>query len=181
MAGKFQSIAGRVLVSHPWQRDENFCETVVLIHTHTAKDGAMGVILNRPMGQYLGQVQAEFCAGPLTGVPIHVGGPCSADRLALGGWKFAARGPAAIRFGISREEAEVLAERGEYRLFAYVGYAGWSPGQLERELRLNAWVVCPFERATAQLTEQAYWKGLLARHRPDLRLVLDSPENPGNN
>ncbi|MCE2684554.1 MAG: YqgE/AlgH family protein, partial [Verrucomicrobiae bacterium] len=67
MAGKFQSIAGRVLVSHPLQRDENFCETVVLIHTHTAKDGAMGVILNRPMGQYLGQVQAEFCAGPLTG------------------------------------------------------------------------------------------------------------------
>ena len=101
--------------------------------------------------------------------------------MALGGWKFAARGPAAIRFGISREEAEVLADRGEYRLFAYVGYAGWSPGQLEAELRLNAWVVCPFERATAQLAEQAFWKGLLVRHRPDLRLVLDSPENPGNN
>ena len=57
-----------------------------------------------------------------------------------------------------------------------LGYAGWSPGQLENELRLNAWVVCPFERATADLAEQAYWKGLLARHRPDLRLVLDSPE-----
>ena len=172
MAGKFQSIAGRVLVSHPLQRDEHFCETVVLIHTHTAADGAMGVILNRPMGQCLGQVQEEFGAGPLAGVPIHVGGPCSADRMALGGWKFSARGPAAIRYGISREEAEVLADVGDYRLFAYVGYAGWSPGQLENELRLNAWVVCPFERATAQLTEQAYWKGLLARHRPDLRLSL---------
>lgn len=181
MAGKFQSIAGRVLVSHPLQRDEHFCETVVLIHTHTADDGAMGVILNRPMGQCLGQVQDDFSVGPLAVVPIHVGGPCSADRMALGGWKFSARGPAAIRYGISREEAEALAVVGDYRLFAYVGYAGWSPGQLENELRLNAWVVCPFERATAQLTEQAYWKGLLARHRPDLRLVLDSPENPGHN
>lgn len=181
MAGTFQSIAGRVLVSHPMQRDEHFCETVVLIHAHSAADGAMGVILNRPMGQDLGQVQEEFRVGPLAGVPIHIGGPCSADRMALGGWKFSARGPAAIRYGISREEAEALAAVGDYRLFAYVGYAGWSPGQLEKELRLNAWVVCPFERATAELTEQAYWKGLLARHRPDLRLVLDSPENPGHN
>jgi hypothetical protein len=31
------------------------------------------------------------------------------------------------------------------------------------------------------LAEQAFWKGLLARHRPDLRLVLESPEDLGNN
>ncbi len=181
MAGKFQSMAGRVLVSHPLQRDEHFCETVVLLHTHDRQDGAMGVILNRPFGRALGEVQAEFADGPLARVPIHVGGPCSADRMAFGGWKFSARGPAAIRFGLSREEAEAFALAGDFRLFAYVGHAGWSPGQLENELRLNAWVVCPFERATADLAEQAFWKGLLARHRPDLRLVLDSPENPGDN
>lgn len=181
MAGKFQSMAGKVLVSHPLQRDEHFCETGVLIHSHSREDGAMGVILNRPYGQLLGQVQDEFSSSPLATVPIHIGGPCSADRMAFGGWKFAARGPAAIRFGISREEAEAFAVAGDFRLFAYVGYAGWSPGQLENELRLNAWVVCPFERATAGLAEQALWKGLLARHRPDLRLVLDSPENLGNN
>lgn len=181
MPAKFQSMAGRVLVSHPLQRDEHFCETVVLIHAHSREDGAMGVILNRPFGRLLGQVQSDFSAGALAQVPIHVGGPCAADRLAFGGWKFAARGPASIRYGISREEAEAFAVDPAFRLFAYIGHAGWSPGQLENELRLNAWVVCPFERATAGLAEQAFWKGLLARHRPDLRLVLESPEDLGNN
>lgn len=181
MARAVPSVAGKVLVSHPLQRDENFCETVVLIHTHTAASGAMGVILNRPFGGTLGSVQSEFAAGPLATIPIHIGGPCASDRLALGGWKFSARGPAAIRYGITREEAELLSADATFQLFAYVGYAGWSPGQLESELRLNAWVVCPFERTTAVLREQTYWKGLLARHRPDLRLVLDSPEDPGNN
>lgn len=181
MPGKFQSLAGKVLVSHPLQRDEHFCETVVLLHSHTHADGAMGVILNRPFGRKLGEVQADFAVGGLAEVPLHVGGPCAADRLAFGGWKFAARGPAALRYGLSREEAEACAAAGDFRLFAYIGYAGWSPGQLENELRLHAWVVCPFERATESLEEQAYWKALLARHRPDLRLVLESPEDLGNN
>ncbi len=181
MASAVQSVAGKVLVAHPLQREENFCETVVLIHTHTLADGAMGVILNRSFGGTLGSVQSEFAAGPLASVPIHIGGPCASDRLALGGWKFSARGPAAIRYGITREDAEILIPDQSFRLFAYVGYAGWSPGQLESELRLNAWVVCPFERATEALREQVYWKALLARHRPDLRLVLDSPEDPRNN
>ena len=172
------SVAGRVLVSHPMQRDNDFCETVVLIHTHTAKDGAMGVILNRPSHRLLGQAQAEFAESALANLPIHFGGPVGVNRLALGGWKFGARGPATIRYGISREEAADLAKAGDYKLFAFVGYAGWSPGQLENELRLNAWVDCPFERGTATLEERDFWKTLLAHHRPDLRLVLDSPTNP---
>jgi putative transcriptional regulator len=173
-----KSLAGRLLVSHPMQRDNDFCETVVLIHTHTAKDGAMGVILNRPSHRLLGQAQVEFAEGALANLPIHVGGPVGTNRLAFGGWKFGARGPASIRYGISREEAADLATAGDYKLFAFVGYAGWSPGQLENELRLNAWVVCPFERSTATLEERDFWKTLLAYHRPDLRLVLDSPTNP---
>ena len=43
MAGRFQSLAGRLLVSHPLQRDEHFHESVVLIHSHDRADGAMGV------------------------------------------------------------------------------------------------------------------------------------------
>lgn len=160
------------------QRDKDFCETVVLIHTHTEKEGAMGVILNRPCHRLLGHAQSEFSEGPLAHLPIHFGGPVSDNRLALGGWKFGSRGPASIRYGISREEAADLAKAGDYKLFAFVGYAGWSPGQLENELRLNAWVVCPFERSVSALEERDFWKALLAQNRPDLRLVLDSPSNP---
>jgi putative transcriptional regulator len=74
-----------------------------------------------------------------------------------------------------------LAEDGRFALRAYVGYAGWSPGQLENELRMNAWVVCPFDFACADFEEIGLWKHLLAAHRPDLRLEADSPEDPGLN
>jgi hypothetical protein len=46
---------------------------------------------------------------------------------------------------------------------------------------MNAWVVCPFDVACADLEGEALWKRLLAAHRPDLRLEADSPEDPGLN
>jgi putative transcriptional regulator len=181
MAGRFQSLAGRLLVSHPLQRDEHFHESVVLIHAHDRADGAMGVILNRPYGRTLGQAQPRLLGTPLDRLPLHFGGPVSADQLAFGGWRFATRGPAALRYGISREEAETLAGDPAFRLFGFVGYAGWDAGQLENELRLNAWITCPFDRVCARLEGEAFWKALLVKHRPDLRLAADSPEDPGLN
>jgi putative transcriptional regulator len=178
MAGRFQSLAGRLLVSHPLQRDEHFHESVVLIHAHDRVDGAMGVILNRPYGRTLGQAQPRWVGTPLDRLPLHCGGPVASDQLAFGGWRFAARGPAALRYGVTREEAEAMAGDPAFRLFGFVGYAGWDAGQLENELRLNAWITCPFDRVCARLEGEAFWKALLLKHRPDLRLAVDSPEDP---
>jgi putative transcriptional regulator len=178
MAGRFQSLAGRLLVSHPAQQDEHFRESVVLLHTHDRADGALGVILNRPFGRTLGEAQPRMAGTPLDRLPLHFGGPVAVDRMAFGGWRSAARGPAAVRYGISRDEARGLAVDPAYRLFAFVGYAGWAAGQLENELRLNAWVVCPFDRVAARLEGEAFWKALLLKHRPELRLVADSPDDP---
>jgi len=181
MPKKAPSLAGKLLVSHPLQRDENFCESVVMIHDHSEKEGAMGFIINRPCDKKLGETQSEFSNSPLAPISIQWGGPVSVDRMALGGWKFASRGPALIRYGISKEEAaKFIAETG-FQVFAYVGYAGWSPGQLENEIKLNAWVVCPFEREFAQMHGKELWKALLTKHRPDLRLTLESPPNPSLN
>ena len=65
-----------------------------------------------------------------------------------------------------------------FRIFGFVGYAGWDAGQLENELRLNAWITCRFDRVCARLEGEACWKALLLKHRPDLRLAADSPEDP---
>jgi putative transcriptional regulator len=75
----------------------------------------------------------------------------------------------------------LLARDGRFSLAAYIGYAGWSPGQLEKELKMNAWVVCPFDKLCVGFEGVELWKKLLERHRPDLRLEADSPENPGLN
>lgn len=181
MPKKSPSFAGKLLVSHPLQRDENFCESVVMIHQHSDKEGAMGFIINRPCDKKLGETQSEFFNSPLAQLSIHWGGPVAIDRMALGGWKFASRGPALIRYGISKEEAGKLIFEKNFQTYAFVGYAGWSPGQLENEIKLNAWVVCPFEREFAQMQGKELWKALLTKHRPDLRLTLDSPPNPSLN
>ena len=176
-----QSLAGQLLVSHPQLRDENFCETVILLHSHLASEGAMGVVLNRPLGRLLGQTQSEFSDSPLASIALHQGGPVGSDRLAFGGWSFPAAGPAELRYGLDQAHAVALVTAGGFQLFGFIGYAGWSPGQLEGELSQNAWVLCPFEREFAAFEGIELWKKLLERHRPDLRLEADSPENPGLN
>lgn len=181
MARAPRSLAGQVLVSHPQLRDEHFRETVVLLHSHSAEDGALGVIVNRPLGRVLGQVDSSATSETLAGVPLFEGGPVSTDRLAFGGWFFPEGGAVDVRFGLGQEDAVRLAQDGRFRLAAYVGYAGWSAGQLENELRQNAWVVCPFDAGCAEYEGIDLWKKLLERHRPDLRLEADSPENPGLN
>lgn len=181
MPRKTLSLKGKLLVSHPLQRDENFCESVVLIHEHSEDDGAVGIIINRPCDKKLGETQSEFSHGLLAQIPIQWGGPVSVDRMALGGWKFPARGSALIHYGLSKEDAEKIISVNNQKIFAFVGYAGWSPQQLENEIKLNAWVVCPFEREFEAIQGKELWKALLTKHRPDLRLTLDSPPNPSLN
>lgn len=175
------SLAGRLLVSHPQLRDDHFRETVVLLHTHSASDGALGVILNRALGRVLGQIGDTAGLLSLQGVPLFEGGPVATDRLAFGGWFFPDVGEPEVRFGLDQEAAAELALDPRFRLSAFIGYAGWSPGQLENELRMNAWVVCPFDGQHAAFEGVDFWKKLLERHRPDLRLEADSPDQPGLN
>lgn len=175
------SLAGQVLLAHPTLQDPNFRATTVLLHSHDGADGALGVILNRPLGRALGEVERRFREGPLAGVPLHVGGPVNVGQMAFGGWRFAARGPARIRYGLDEAEAAALAADPAFHLRAYVGYSGWGAGQLENELRLDAWVTHVFDRLVETTDGVELWKGWMTRARPDLRLLADSPENPGFN
>jgi putative transcriptional regulator len=175
------SLAGRLLVSHPQLRDDHFRETVVLLHTHSAEEGALGVVINRPYGRVLGQLEATMALLPLAQVPLFEGGPVATDRLAFGGWRFQSGADAEVRFGLDQAEALTLSAEGSFHLRAYIGYAGWSPGQLENELRMNAWVVCPFGPMCAEAEGVELWKNLLAEHRPELRLEADSPDDLGLN
>ena len=181
MARAPRTLAGQLLVSHPQLRDDHFRETVILLHTHEAAEGALGVIVNRPLGRVLGQIDSTAVLKPLDDVPLFEGGPVATDRLAFGGWRFPSQGEPEVRFGLGQDEAAQLIKDGRFRLSAYIGYAGWSPGQLENELRMNAWVVCPFDALCVDFEGVELWKKLLERHRPDLRLEADSPDNPGLN
>ena len=124
-----QSIAGSLLLAHPAMKDPNFRRTVVLMSAHSA-DGAMGVVMNRPMGKRLGELNGEFALGALAGVPVFSGGPVQTKQLLLVAWQNREDG-FQLHFGIEPDKAGQLVGEGGTQLRAYLGYSGWSKGQLE--------------------------------------------------
>ena len=81
-----ETLAGSLLLAHPVMRDPNFRHSVVLMSVHNA-EGAMGVVLNRPMNQRLGELNGEFALGPLAGVPLFKGGPVHPEQLIIAAWQ----------------------------------------------------------------------------------------------
>src|SRR4051812_22924204 len=82
-----KSLAGQLLLAHPALRDPNFKRTVILLSVHNA-EGAMGVVLNRPLNKQLGEVNAEFALSPLAGVPLYYGGPVNPEQLIIVSWQW---------------------------------------------------------------------------------------------
>ena len=156
-----------LLIAKPSLLDPNFRETVVLI-TQTADASTVGVILNRPTAQTHAQ----------TGETLYSGGPVMREVIVA--LFRAERAPDATVFPVLKgvyltmhpQNIEpLLAQRaGNYRL--YSGFSGWSPGQLESELRRDGWYLLPanaelvFRKDTAGMWQELVRK---ARARVALR------------
>ena len=104
-----QSIAGSLLLAHPAMKDPNFRRSVVLMSAHNA-EGAMGVVMNRPLGKRLGELNGEFALGALAGVPVFTGGPVQPKQLLLVAWQDRADG-FQLHFGIEPDKAAQLLAR----------------------------------------------------------------------
>jgi putative transcriptional regulator len=140
----------------------------------------MGVVLNRPMGKRLGQLTAEFALGPLADVPIFKGGPVETGQLLLCGWKEHEDGSGfQLMFGIDPvKAAELHAEKGVH-LRAFLGYAGWTGGQLENELKHNTWVISPLvANLLDEEQDETLWKTILSSLSHEWKLLADEPEDP---
>jgi len=134
----------------PQLSDENFARTVVLLCEHE-KDGALGLVVNRPTPFQLGQIYdgqgIEERGGEDT--PIHYGGPVQPEMgfvLYEGGRHFDGSMEVfgELRLGTSLDILRAIASgKGPRRFFFCLGYAGWAPDQLESELVRNDWLVVP--------------------------------------
>jgi putative transcriptional regulator len=147
------SLAGKLLIAMPGIGDPRFEKTVIMMCLHSDKH-ALGVVVNKPRGelklgdvlQHLGISASEDCAAR----NVLNGGPVRPDRgYVLHSDDFQTTdatqpvGPG-ICFTATRDVLEAMAGQGPGPPRHYVlalGCAGWSPGQLEHELRHNAWLV----------------------------------------
>jgi putative transcriptional regulator len=175
------TIAGSLLLAHPSLHDQNFHRSVVLISAHTREDGALGVIINRPLERTLGEVHGEFAYGPLASVKLFQGGPVAPQQMLLSAWQWKAEeGVFRLHFGITTEKAiELLENEPGTEVRGFLGYAGWTGGQLEGELKQKAWVVAPIESPAFRAEQgEDLWKQLLGHVKPDLFFQADGPEDP---
>jgi putative transcriptional regulator len=161
------SLANHLLVAMPALADPNFSQTVTLICEHTEK-GALGIVLNKPLPMRLSEVLSQMKLEPrdeqIGAQPVLRGGPVHADRGFVvhrtgGTWDSTHRVSELIQVTTSRDVLAAMA-RGEGPTDAVIalGYAGWESGQLEHEIRENAWLSLPAEpRLVFELPFEQRW------------------------
>ncbi len=179
-----ENLSGSLLVSHPGLVDPNFRRTVVLISAHSDDEGALGVVINRPLGKSLGELKGEFAFSPLSDVPVYSGGPVNQKNLILAAWKWVEEtGVFKLYFGLSTDKAQVmLANEPDLDIRGFLGYAGWTQGQIESELKQDAWVVSPIDGGAIQNSkEKELWKLILLKVLPDMKFLAEAPDDPSVN
>jgi putative transcriptional regulator len=178
------STRGQLLIAGPGLSDPNFWRTVVLIVEHS-DDGALGIVLNRPSETTVGEAVSEL--EPLLDVDdsLYIGGPVQPSALIVLA-EFNDTDAAAL---IAFEDVGVLAggvdedtSSGVRRGRAFVGHAGWGPGQLDAEIERGDWILEPARREDA-FTEMPLelWPAVLTRKGGSFALVARMPPDPSVN
>ena len=147
-------LGNQLLVAMPSLRDPNFAGTVTLLCEHTER-GALGIVLNQPLrmtlGELLDQLKLPHEPGELADQPVLRGGPVSTDRgfvlhRPLREFESTLRLSETLHITTSRDVLAALAQgAGPAQAVVAVGYAGWEAGQLEEEIRQNAWLTAPMD------------------------------------
>jgi putative transcriptional regulator len=163
---------GRMLVASADLPDPNFRRSVVLLLEYDAT-GALGVIVDRPTEIALETVLPEITE--LKGRPetVFLGGPVARDRMVLLVRTAKAPEPGSrvldglfltTSFDVLRELARGPRDPVPFR--AFVGYAGWAPGQLDAEIARGDWDVAPGDAAKILAREPAkLWQQMHERAR----------------
>ena len=151
------ALAGRLLIAMPGIGDPRFERAVILMVSHT-EDEAMGVAVNRPLeGLALSTLLERLGVGaPVSGDrAVLVGGPVERERgFVLHTDDYAAAGGTVpVSEGLCMTATREVLEHmsggpdGPRRAVLALGCAGWSPGQLEQELRENVWLIAEADEA----------------------------------
>lgn len=180
-----ESLQGKLLIAAPALADPNFARTVVLIAAHS-NEGALGLVLNRPLETPLGEIAPvlEQLAEP--GAVLHSGGPVAPESAILLA-EFADPSLAALLIfgdiGLPSASCELAdLEDGVRRARVFAGHSGWGPGQLDCELEEEAWFVgqlAPDELWLADTT--LLWSTTLSRKGGPYALLARMPDDPSLN
>jgi putative transcriptional regulator len=178
-----KSLKGSLILADPSLREPTFFRSVLLLTEHSRESGAFGYILNRPMGKRVGEllgaeVLPREVRKRLADIPVFMGGPVSTEHLTFSamGWS---EDDGKLQYATHLSAQEALMHQMEgFQIRAFVGYSGWSEGQLEDEFEHKAWIVHQPQRSVIDpVNTEHLWKDLLRELSPWHKLVADEPDN----
>jgi len=142
-------LTNQFLIAMPNMGDPNFDHTVTFICEHN-KDGALGLVINRPTGMRLGEILTQLELEPVdpgaASIEVLHGGPVQPERGFVihdpgGNWGSTLPVSDWAQVTTSRDILEAMAAgNGPPKALVALGYAGWGAGQLEGEMAANAWL-----------------------------------------
>jgi len=146
-------LAGKLLIAMPNLLDPNFWRSVVLLGVHNEEEGAFGLVITRPLDVSMAEVLQEI-GEEATGEsypPVLSGGPVEPTNgfvlfdnpEAVGDSEVLHVAPGVAVSGSTQTLIRLGRGLPGVRYNLVLGYSGWAPGQLEREIEENSWLVAP--------------------------------------
>ena len=177
---------GRVLLAEPFLAEPYFKRSVVLITEHN-DEGSFGLMINKPIKMTFNEAMPD---APEFATTLNLGGPVSKETLhflhrlgdEIPGSKSVAKG---LYWGgdfdyVMGMMANGTIDKKDIRMF--VGYAGWSAGQVDAELNSNSWII---EKATSSMVfrkdVEELWSDILHKMGEPYRKMINFPEDPNLN
>ena len=177
--------AGDLLLSEPFLKDDNFSRAVILLCEHEEGIGSVGFVMNKPSILSLGDLVSEL---DFLDADVFVGGPVEQNTLHF------------VYFGVQlMEESKPLGNGvwwgGDFseliqlinskklnlsQVRFFIGYSGWSPGQLNAELSAHSWIVYsdPLSQELFTNSSDQLWRSLMKSMGGDFEIQSNYPIDP---
>lgn len=177
---------GDILLAEPFMADSNFIQATILL-TDYHETGSIGFILNKPINMKVNDLLASF---PKIDSDVFFGGPVATDTIhylhnvgeLLEGSKLVANG---VYWGGDFDKLKFLIKSEliqPHQIRFYVGYAGWTPGQLEEELKTGSWVISAGDpNYVFKAPSHGLWKQVMMDKGEVYAILSEMPENMNYN
>ena len=175
------SLENSLLIADPSLQDGIFDRTVIHIAEHSAKEGALGYILNKPTDKTVGEILQGDIFDNLKNIPIFFGGPVQTDQIVFSAYWWDQDEDFNYRLRISAEEASTMKGKPGCLLLAHVGHSGWQSKQLESELAEHTWISTFVSPETISANPSSLWQTLLEDLSPYHKLLSLTPRDLRNN
>jgi len=171
------SFKGKLLIAMPSIQGDDFAKSLVFLCAHS-NDGAMGLVINKPAPRMIFADMAEkldldHASEDILQLPVMLGGPVkqfqgfvlhSADYMSSETLRVTPDFALTATVDILKA---IAAGKGPTRKILALGYAGWSPGQLESEIMANGWLHCDADQELIFATAPAHQHDAAHRHPSD--------------